>query len=144
MWIYLSEMWVFCSNILNLFLNLSKQTIKMSHMKWILSLGNIIASGLLSVVKSKFKRKFAKQLHVLQDSTEVEESLTQEQIETVLAKSVGTKVFRIYRPRGSTSRIGQYVLDFQPSHIDTLVSNIEQWIEGSRQDMEECEIMTEE
>jgi hypothetical protein len=68
-----------------------------------------------------------------------------QKIETVMAKEVGTKVFRIYRPRAlDRENRRQLFQPFRDKHIDILVKHVEGWYQSSCSDMYEHEIRIDE
>ena len=79
-----------------------------------------------------------------------EESLSEyklgdgQQIETEMAEQVGTKIFRIYRPRTITGTGVQLLHNFRQDHINSLASILQDWYDGKCTDMTLHEILCEE
>ena len=67
-----------------------------------------------------------------------------QQIEAEMAEAVGTKIFRIYRPRAITSTGDQWLKDFRKDHIDALALAVQEWYGASCENMDICEIRCEE
>ena len=67
-----------------------------------------------------------------------------QQIETEMAKDVGCKIFRIYRPRIITATNAQILQDFRPEHIESLVYIIQEWYNSNCSDMNDHEITSED
>ena len=67
-----------------------------------------------------------------------------QRIERIMAQEVGTKVFRVYRPRRLDEFGGQHLIDFTSDHIEALVADIRLWYLDDCVNMEECEVWVTE
>ena len=68
-----------------------------------------------------------------------------QKIETVMANQVGTKIFRIFRPRATNVHNNrQLFTEFRSDHINMLQVYVQDWYGRSSVDMDECEIHIDE
>ena len=67
-----------------------------------------------------------------------------QKIESVMAHQVGTKVFRVFRPRTLTKKNAQLLQDFRIDHIDSLAHIVQEWYKSDCADMNVHEVSFEE
>ena len=65
-----------------------------------------------------------------------------QEIETVMANQVGTKIFRIYQPTDDQYGSFLFPRSFVLDDIDLLISSVRTWYEGSCEDTSEVDCYT--